>query len=172
MKKLIAFVLAFVCVIAMAGCNTPSTVSNPTVVPEDFSFALTWNVYGISSYDSQTGKLVKTTDATNPDDYVTNYQLTEEDKAYFYNLLVPLNVNSYPDIYDLQGGPSEPFITLILTVRVNGESKTIKAKNIPLLPVSEDEKGQQFLSVCEAISNRLEATEEWKALPDPRHFYY
>ena len=40
------------------------------------------------SYDSQTGKLVKTTDATNPDDYVTYYQLTDADKEYIYNLIV------------------------------------------------------------------------------------
>lgn len=67
--------------LSLVGCNKQEPKSNPTVVPEDFSFALTWNCYGVSSYDSQTGKLVKTTDATNPDDYVTYYQLTTEDKS-------------------------------------------------------------------------------------------
>ena len=62
-----------------------------TNIPEDFSFSLVWNCYGISSYDSQTGKLVKTTDATNPKDYITYYQLTDEDKEYIYNLLVWLS---------------------------------------------------------------------------------
>ena len=95
----------------------------------DFAFALTWNCYGISSYDSQTGKLVKTTDATNSDDYVTYYQLTDQDKEY------------------------------------------IKAENIALSFTSEDEKGQAFLYACEAISNRLTSTEEWKALPDYENLY-
>lgn len=140
-------------------------------VPDDFSFALTWNVFGISSYDSHTGKLVKTNDATNPDDYVTFYQLTNEDKEYIYDLLMDLDVNSYPEVYDPQNGFSEPDATLILTVRVDDEEKTIKAEDISLFFVSEDEKGQLFLDTCEAISNLLEATEEWKALPDYENLY-
>ena len=140
-------------------------------VPDDFSFALTWNVFGISSYDSHTGKLVKTNDATNPDDYVTYYQLTNEDKEYIYDLLMDLDVNSYPEVYDPQNGFSEPDATLILTVRVDDEEKTIKAEDISLFFVSEDEKGQLFLDTCEAISNLLEATEEWKALPDYETLY-
>ncbi len=142
-----------------------------TTVPEDFSFALTWNCYGVSSYDSQTGKLVKTTDATNPDDYVTKYQLTDEDKENIYNLLESLDVNSFPDVYTPNNGMSKPSMTLVLTVRINGTVKTITAENIAFSFVSEDEKGQQFLSVCEAISNRLTATEEWKALPDYEVLY-
>ena len=84
MKKLVAFVLALVCVLPIVGCNTQEPVSNPAVVPEDFVVALTWDCYGISSYDSQTGKLVKTTDATNPDDYVTYYKLTDQDYLTYF----------------------------------------------------------------------------------------
>ena len=152
-------------------CGTPLA---PTNIPEDFSFSLVWNCYGISSYDSQTGKLVKTTDATNPKDYITYYQLTDEDKEYIYNLLVSLDVKSYPDIYDPKSGVSEPPMTLILTVRENGENgevKTITAENISLSFVSEDEKGQQFLSVCEEICKRLITTDEWKALPAYEKLY-
>ena len=149
---------------------TKQTQTNSNV-PEDFTFALTWNCYGISSYDSQTGKLVKTTDATNPDDYVTYYQLTDQDKEYIYNLIAPLDVGSYPEVYDPQNGMSAPSMTLILTVYCNGTQKTIKAENIALSFTSEDEKGQDFLSVCEAICNRLTATEEWKELPDYENLY-
>ena len=152
-------------------CGTPLA---PTNIPEDFSFSLVWNCYGISSYDSQTGKLVKTTDATNPKDYITYYQLTDEDKEYIYNLLVSLDVKSYPDIYDPKSGVSEPPMTLILTVRENGENgevKTITAENISLSFVSEDEKGQQFLSVCEEICKRLITTDEWKTLPAYEKLY-
>lgn len=140
-------------------------------VPKDFSFALTWNYYGVSSYDSQTGKLVKTTDATNPDDYVTTYQLTEEDREHIYDLIASLDVNSYPDVYDLGSGMSKPSMTLILTVRMDGMEKTIKAENISNLMASEDEKEQYFLSVCNDISNRLMQTEEWKALPEYEKLY-
>lgn len=168
MKQLIAIALALICVLSMAGCNTQEVADS---IHEDFSFSLTWGVYGISSYDSQTGKLVKTTDATNPEDYVTYYKLTNEEKEAIYNLLMSLDVNSYPDIYDPQNGPSSPDATLILTVRMNGETKTIKAEHISLRFVSEDEKGQLFLDTCDAISDMLESTEEWKALPDYENIY-
>ena len=45
---------------------------------ESFSFSLVWNCYGVSSYDSETGRLIKTTDATNPEDYITHCELTED----------------------------------------------------------------------------------------------
>lgn len=171
MKKLVAFVLALVCALFIVGCNMQESVSNSLVVPEDFAFALTWNCYGVSSYDSQTGKLVKTTDATNPDDYVAYYQLTEQEKEYIYNLISTLDISAYSEIYDPQNGMSKPSMTLILTVYCKGEQKTIKAENIALSFTSEDEKGQAFLSVCEAICNKLTSTEEWKALPDYEKLY-
>ena len=55
MKKLIVIALALICVLSMAGCNTQEVADS---IYEDFSFSLTWGVYGISSYDTQTGKLV------------------------------------------------------------------------------------------------------------------
>ena len=171
MKKSIVLVLVLVCIISIVGCGKQEPISNSTAVPEDFTFALTWNCYGVSSYDSQTGKLVKTTDATNPEDYITYYRLTDQDKLYFYNLIASLDVSSYPDVYDPQNGMSTPSMTLILTVRCNGMQKTIQAENIALSFTSEDEKGQAFLSVCEAICDRLTATEEWNALPDYERLY-
>lgn len=171
MKRLTAAVLALFFIFSMAGCGTQEPVGNSAVVPEDFAFALTWNCYGISSYDSQTGKLVKTTDATNPDDYVTYYQLTDQDKEYIYNLIASLDFSSYPEIYDPQNGVSIPSMTLILTVHCNSIQKTIRAENIALSFISKNKKGQAFLSVCEAICNRLTATEQWEALPDYERFY-
>ena len=138
---------------------------------DDFSFALTWGVFGISSYDSHTGKLVKTTDATNPEDYITNYQLTDTQKWYIYSWIYALDVYSYPDIYELQTPPSDPVGTLILTVRVGDEEKTIKAEHVSLFFDTENEKEQRFFDTCNAISDLLEATDEWKALPDFENFY-
>ena len=171
MRKWIPLLFAFIYLLTAGGCGAQTPAANPTDVPEDFSFALTWNCNGVSSYDSETGKLVKTSEASNPDTYVTYYRLTEEDRKYIYSLLSSLDINTYPDIYDPKNDASKPPMTLILTVRINGETKTVKAENIGLSFTSEDEKGQRFLSVCEAICNRLTATAAWNALPAPETLY-
>ena len=116
--------------LGLTGCKDQDHNNSTAGVPEDFSFALTWGVYGISSYDSVTGRLVKTTDATQPADYVTYYELTEEDREYIYNLIYALDVDSYPDTYDPGNGMSKPSMTLILTVHMDGVEKTIKADNL------------------------------------------
>ena len=171
-KRVRMFLGIILMVVAMTACGNPDSNENATVVPDDFSFSFSWDVNGNSSYDSSTGKLVKTTVATNPDDYITNYQLTEEDKIYIYNLITELDVNSYPDMYNPNNGMmSKPSMTLVLKVRMDGVEKIIQAKSINFSFVSKDSKGQKFLSVCEAIRDRLIATEEWKALPDYEYVY-
>ena len=49
-------------------------------IPDNFEFSFTWGCYGISSYDSETGLLVKTSDATKPELYQTTHILTEQDR--------------------------------------------------------------------------------------------
>lgn len=139
---------------------------------KNFSFRLTWNCYGVSSYDSKTGKLVKTTDATHPEDYVTEAFLTDEQLSEIYNLVSDMNVNSYPDEYNPHDGlASSPPMTLILSVNVGGTEKTISAKTIAISFDSGNEKGQTFLTTCKTIIDMLESTEEWKALPEYEFFY-
>ncbi len=166
MKKIITVILVFVLLLPLAGCK-----AKKVTVPEDFSFALTWNTYGISSYDSETGTLIKTTDATYPEDFVTNHKLTDEEKIKIYSIVSSLDAASYPDVYDPQNGMSEPSMTLILTVRENGKEKTIKAEDISLSFESKTKKGRRFLGACEDIIDILTAIEEWKALPDYERYY-
>lgn len=140
-------------------------------VPDDFSFSLTWNCFGVSSYDSESGKLVKTTDATHPEDFVTYHELTEEEKERIYRWILLLNVNSYPYVYDPGNGLSDPSMTLILTIRMGDSVKTIEAKDIALSYRSENPKGQLFLGICRIIHDMLETTEEWQALPPYEYIY-
>ncbi len=165
-KKILSLILVLILLLSVVGCKAQGED-----MPEDFSFSLTWNVNGISSYDSKTGKLVKEDDATNADDYTAYYQLTDEDKEYIYNLISELDIDSYPEKHDPKSGTSKPAMKLALTVNGNGKQKTVTAAGLALQFTSEDAKGQAFLSACENIINRLTATEAWTALPEYEHLY-
>lgn len=138
----------------------------------DFSFSLTWNTYGISSYNSSTGKLVKSTDATNPDDYVTTYYLTDAQKQKIYELIEELDINSYPDEYNPhKNAVSTPYMTLILSVKTREYEKTVTVKETVLSYDANNRKGQKFLDVCKTIEDILTETQEWKSLPEYEFFY-
>ena len=140
---------------------------------DTFSFSLTWNCYGISSYDSATGRLIKTTDTTHPEDYITQYHLTDAQKQRIYDLLLNLNVMAYPDLYNphKNGLASEPSMTLILSVRTDRGEKTIAAREIALTYEADNPAGQRFLQVCKEIRDILVETDAWKALPEYEFFY-
>lgn len=141
---------------------------------DSFSFSLSWDYNGISHYDSATGELVKTRDATNPDEYVTTYKLTKEQKQDVYNQIAYLDITSYPDQYDPHGDGlvSNPSMTLVLSVKTDKLEKTVRAANVPLTYESSDGDGQRFLITCKNIIDILTETEEWKALPDYEFFYH
>ncbi len=176
-------IILLICVIlSLSGCKTQSNPlptdernnSTTTIGTLDsFSFSFTWNTYGVSSYDSTTGRLVKTSDATNPEDYITTYYLTDAEKQKIYDLIAGLDIASYPDSYDPQNGTvhTEPSITLILSVKTDTMEKTVTAANIADIYEAENAEGQRFLQVCKEIINILTATEEWQALPEYEHLY-
>ena len=140
--------------------------------PEEFSFKLTWNVFGVSSYDSETGELIKTSDATHPEDYITSCFLTEEEMDEIYKLIMDLDMESYPEEYDpFKGEMSAPSQTLILEVCLDGEEMIIKAEDISLSDRAGNRKGQKFLDTCKAISRMLMETEEWQVLPEYEFLY-
>lgn len=150
-------------------------------IPADFSFRLVWGCYGISSYDSATGELVKTTDATRPEDYVTTHRLTEAERNEAWALLSALELESYPASYDPYNDPasaqrvaSEPSRDLILSLRAGGSETTVSCRGICLGGSGlqgYDEKARAFLAACDRLSELLQSTPEWQALPD-YEFYY
>ena len=95
MKKIIALFMLSIMVLFAFGCNNNEYNDSkilPNEMPEDFSFKVTWGTFGRSSYDSKTGKLIKTTDATNPDEYITTYNLSNYELKCIYNMLCVYNV--------------------------------------------------------------------------------
>ncbi len=172
MKKYIAFCLILALLLSLAGCSSsddvPALDYDGLTVPEDFSFAITWGCYGISSYDSKTGTLIKTNHATHPEDYITHYELSDEYREKIYRYITEMSPGTYPDEYDPHYGkvhviPSE---TLILTVRFGDVEKTIVARGVDSLREAEYKQGQDFLTAFRSIIDILTESEEWKALPD------
>lgn len=174
LKKVVAVLLIGVIAIT-SGCN-----SKKTELPEDYSFSLTWGVNGISSYDSNTGKLVKTSHATNPEDYITTHVLTEDESDEIKTLLEGLDLYVYPKEYDPFNAPNSekhimscPSQNIILTVNIDGKMIEIKAIDISLSGESAgyNSDARAFLKTVYRIEEILQDTDEWKALPEYEFLY-
>jgi hypothetical protein len=144
-----------------------------SAVDPSWSFSFTWNTYGISSYDSRTGKLIKSSDATDPQKYTTTLILADWQYMKIWELIRSLEIENYPDTYDPHNGQlySSPSMTLVLSVKSDAGEKTVTAKEIALSYDSKNADGQKFLSVCKGIRDVLTETEEWKSLPEYEFFY-
>lgn len=150
-----------------------------TVMPADFSFSLVWNTFGISSYDSKTGKLIKTKDTSNIKKYTTKYKMTDEELYKIYDILYNrINIDSYPDDYDPYNAPdaeirlvSKPSQTVIISVTANGRTKTVTCDEISFGVEGYDEHATEFIKAKSDIVNILTNTDEWQALPDYEFLY-
>ena len=162
MKKLTTLVLLL---LTLTSCNLFKR-SLPKEMPEDFSFQVMWNTYGISSYDSKTGTLIKDKYATNVAEYTTSYFLTEDELKEIYNLIYELNIECYPDEFPYGTFvDADPSSTLSLTVFTKDYSKTVKADSVGAYEAFTI-KGTKYLEVITRIRTILTETEAWKALPD------
>ncbi len=139
---------------------------------QNYSFSLTWGTQGISSYDSKTETLIKDKDATNPKEYTNNLKLTEQQYSAIWKLIEGLDIESYPDEYNPHDNvTSNPYLTLILSVKTDDLEKTVTVKETALSYESENQKGQKFLDACKGIEDILTETKEWKSLPEYEYLY-
>ena len=173
MRKKKAVTICIVCIIlcmtAICGCTQTNIDPEKVQVPEDFLFSITWNVYGISSYDSETGTLIKTTDATHPENYITNLELSEETlKEIYIKLTKDIDLYSYKNEYNPFSFVSQPTQTIIISLTADGASKTVTCEDIALGDAEEarTQKGRKFMKVRDEIVEIITNTEEWKSLPD------
>lgn len=139
----------------------------------EFSFSLTWGIFGHSSYHSKTGRLVKTDDVGNKEEYETTHFLTAKEKATIFKIIEDLYIYGYPDEYNPTAGiGSDPYQTLILSVNREPDyrPKTITASEVALDEATSPE-GKRFMDACKKIADILENTDEWKSLPDYPYLY-
>lgn len=144
-------------------------------VPDDFSFSITWNVFGDSYYDSVDGTLVKVRHQQTDEHNVATLLLTDEQKLAIYRLLTEdIDLFSYPDQYDPFRYTSDPSQTIIVTMSANGKTKTVGCIDVGLGSVEDcsSKESKDFMKVVEAIVDILTSTEEWKSLPELEGGYF
>ena len=162
MKRIITLVLLL---LTLSGCNLFKNTL-PEEMPDDFSFAITWNIGGMCTYDSKTGILIKHKYATNVAKYTTSYFLTEDELKEIYKLIYDLNIDSCPDEFPYGTFvDADPSSRLSLSVSTKDYSKTVKADSVGAYEAFTI-KGSQYLEVIKGIRNILTETDAWKALPD------
>lgn len=176
MKKYTLFMLAAVFVFLLSACGnksgkTEENVSGKTEVPEDFVFSLTWGCDGDSTYNGETGELVKQKIASDLKAYTTVFFPTEEQKAEIYALIAEMEPEEYPDEFDPIKGKSAPSRDIILTVTMNGKTKTITCLDVSFDNTPNGAKGKKFMAVHDAIVSMLTNSEEWLSLPEYEFFY-
>ena len=150
-------------------------------LPEDFAFSIVWGCYGISSYDSKTGELVKTKDATDVRKYFCNVQLTEDQMKEVYRILLSdIDLFKYPDSYDPFNAPdaeikvaSEPNQTIIISVTTNGRTKTVRCDEIAFGSLNNcySEEAREFMNAVNEVVGLLTSLPEWAAFPEYEFFY-
>ncbi len=170
MKKLVCVLIIAGALLPLVGCG----IFYIRESPRDFEFYIRWGVWGESSYDSATGELVKTTNATKPADYVTTLKLTTKEYDRVWEIVSGLNMEDYPEYpeaYDPGNGYSKPADTVQLIILGKELSKSIYCPHLNPLGDSEDPAGQAFLDAIEEIRNIIFASEEWQSLPEYEFFY-
>ena len=164
----------------LAQPETVEDIDDGFTVPEDFAFSLIWGTYGISSYDSVTHRLVKTSDTSDPDKYTACAELSAADMKTICRILTGLDLSSYPASFDPFNAPgasiqhhSEPNQTIIVTVTANGVTNTVRCEGIGFFSLAwcYDGKAGAFYKAVKDVIDILTSTPEWQAFPDYEKYY-
>ena len=188
-NKTTALVICVMVLLSCAACrtvmqhgdNTPYPETSDIEIPEDFSFSIVWGTYGISSYDSQSGKLVKTKDATDVSKYTAYAKMSEDELQTVYRyLFCDIDITKYPDSYDPFNAPdaktkmmSVPNQTIIISAIANGRTKTVTCSAVAFGSLQDcySDEARAFLTAEEEIVNLITSFPEWEAFPEYEFFY-
>ena len=161
--------------------ETETTDNSAEELPDGFSFSFVWNTYGISSYDSRTGTLIKTNDATDVSKYTATVFLTNEQLQTVYDLLFKeIDITGYPDEYDPFNDPdaeikmiSTPSQTVIISVTADGRTKTVACRSISFggIDACYCAEARDFMTAVNKLKQMLTSLPEWQALPEYEFFY-
>ena len=98
--------------------------------------------------------------------------MSEEDLSKVYELICGLNITGLPDeIPDSEILGADPYLTLSLTVCAGDTRKTVTANQVGGYDSGITPRAKKYLEVSRAIVKIIQASEEWKALPDYEFLY-
>lgn len=89
MKRILCLFIAIITIFCITGCSQTASLQE---IPEDFSFSVE---FAHSSYNSKTGKLIKSLHTTDVDKYTTTYLMSENELKKIYKLIQELNIEKY-----------------------------------------------------------------------------
>ena len=154
----------------LSGCNNAPAFETSF---EEFKFSLQWGVELDASYNSDTKQLVKFTHVRErqPEDYITTYNYP--DLKDVYDSVKEMNPYTYADDYDPFAKKnhimSTPSMHYILTIG----DKSIEINDYPITKDTSQlsNKGKKLMALIFSVTNTIENSEEWKALPDFEYYY-
>ena len=172
MKKCILFLLPL-----LASCSLSSNNQTEKLYKnDDFEFSIVWDL-SRSSYDSETGELVKSRDYVEhkPEDFITNYNLLTDERKAIFNKAIEIDVCSYDEKYnpyledDNASWLVEPSAGLIYEdsyIRIEIPFYTNNKRYNPT-----NKKGKALIEYFQLIIDIVINTDEWKSLPDYEVLY-
>lgn len=146
---------------------------------QGFGFAIGWNIYSDSTYDSRTGKLVKSHFQPDIADYTTTLVLSGEQLAAVKEILDRLDLASYPakftpyyDVACTEMEMSIPYETIKIVMYDGEKSLSVCCDEICLGGSDVySEKTKAFLNAAREITSMITAAPEWQSLPELVNFY-
>lgn len=172
--KRFSLLLAAVLLFLLCACSSKET--DVSAMPEDFSFFLRWNVYGVSSYDSESGELIKSDAEPEREKYSATLHLSDEQLRLAWEAVASLDWADYvteEGNYDPNPGlVSEPSLKLELIVEENGLLHRVCCADAAMTYDSPDEAGQALLTAIRTLQDLLTETPEWQAMPDFTVLFY
>ena len=145
----------------------------------DFGFAIYWNVYGDSSYDSRTGELVKSHIQPDTADYTATLVLSDEQLAAVKEIIEEADIASYPeeftpydDVDSTEMLYSTPYETIKIVLYDGEKTLSVCCDEICLSGSNVySDRTKTFLQAAGEIVKIIIATPEWKSLPELVNLY-
>ena len=141
-----------------------------------FEFYIVWGL-SRSSFDSETGELVKSRDYIEhkPEDFITNYNLLENERKMIFNKAVEIDIYSYKKNYNpySEDDNGSPMVVPSAGLKYKDSYTSFEipfySNNKSYDPINE--KGKALIGYFRLIIDIVTNTDEWKSLPGYEVYY-